>query len=351
MGTLPHTSTDRAMHITLGLDIPFWPQLPAITYYEDMFVQFARGFPGVEIDTANEKIKFHLQRFEEELVSYAERAGNPDEFALDKNSSLTYSQFLQSNLDSYYAVRGHVTGPINLGFQIMDDDGRPIIYNDEVRGLLFYYLQKTVNIQYRQLSSKNSNAFVWLDDPGFWWVFSGMTGYNDVLAKNEYLDFLDGIEGPRAVHLCVNINLPYLVDLGLDILSFDAYHMEIMPAEYARSLGVHFDRGGVVSWGIVPTESATLNKESPETLATKLTGFWNILANTSGIDIVQIAEQSMLAPARCCLRNPQESGPLRKQASMDSQPDSGNPIEETLVEKAFSYLKDLSSMFRDIYAV
>lgn len=118
-----------------------------------------------------------------------------------------------------------------------------------------------------------------------------------------------------------------------------------------RKFTAHFNRGGVVSWGIVPTESATLNKESPETLATKLTGFWNILANTSGIDIVQIAEQSMLAPARCCLRNPQESGPLRKQPSMDSQPDSGNPIEETLVEKAFSYLKDLSSMFRDIYAV
>jgi hypothetical protein len=39
MAVMPHTDVQRALDAALSLDIPFWPQLPNYSYYEDMYVQ------------------------------------------------------------------------------------------------------------------------------------------------------------------------------------------------------------------------------------------------------------------------------------------------------------------------
>ena len=55
MGILPHTDIERALEIALSLDIPFWPQLPRVSYFEDMYVQALEHFPGVTIDANQRK--------------------------------------------------------------------------------------------------------------------------------------------------------------------------------------------------------------------------------------------------------------------------------------------------------
>ena len=52
MGIMPHEDVDRALDLALSLDIPFWPQLPKLSYYEDMYVQAMEHFPGAVIDEA-----------------------------------------------------------------------------------------------------------------------------------------------------------------------------------------------------------------------------------------------------------------------------------------------------------
>lgn len=47
MIVMPHTDAERALEMTLGLDVPFWPQLPNYIYHEDMYVQAAEHFPGI----------------------------------------------------------------------------------------------------------------------------------------------------------------------------------------------------------------------------------------------------------------------------------------------------------------
>lgn len=39
MGIMPHTNVERALELALSLDIPFWPQLPNLSFYEDMYAQ------------------------------------------------------------------------------------------------------------------------------------------------------------------------------------------------------------------------------------------------------------------------------------------------------------------------
>jgi len=44
MAIMPHTDAERALEMALSMDVPFWPQLPNYSYYEDMYVQAAEHF-------------------------------------------------------------------------------------------------------------------------------------------------------------------------------------------------------------------------------------------------------------------------------------------------------------------
>ena len=37
--TMPHKDIARAIELALSLDIPYWPQLPNVSFYEDMYAQ------------------------------------------------------------------------------------------------------------------------------------------------------------------------------------------------------------------------------------------------------------------------------------------------------------------------
>ncbi len=56
MGIMPHTDVDRALELALGLDITYWPQLPKVSLFEDMYVQASQNFPGVAIDGGKGKL-------------------------------------------------------------------------------------------------------------------------------------------------------------------------------------------------------------------------------------------------------------------------------------------------------
>jgi hypothetical protein len=44
MGIMPHDSVDEALRLAFFVDIPFWPQLPKLSFYEDMYVQAMEYF-------------------------------------------------------------------------------------------------------------------------------------------------------------------------------------------------------------------------------------------------------------------------------------------------------------------
>jgi hypothetical protein len=256
---------------------------------------------------------------------------------------------LEKELKGYPAIRGQLTGPVSFGFKVMDEDSKPIIYNEGVKTILFDFIQRKANIQYLELSQKSRNAFVWLDEPGLGWVFSGLSGYHDVQAKKDYRNFLQGLEGPKALHLCANVGLPYLLELGIEILSFDAYQMELMPKGYASAVAGFLKNGGIISWGIVPTDSTGLDTETPETLAGRLTGYWEVVSQNAGLPPKQIAEQALVAPARCCLKNIGQVGAVGESSGSMTEKNQVTSIEERLVEKAFAFLQELSQMLRDRY--
>jgi hypothetical protein len=178
------------------------------------------------------------------------------------------------------------------------------------------------------------------------WVFSGLSGYSDTRAKEEYRDFLSALDGPPALHLCASVNLPYLLSLGVALLSFDAFQMEIMPKGYTQAVADYIAGGGIISWGIVPTDSSTLAAETPDTLTDRLMKYWGVVAGNSAASVDQIARQALIAPARCSLKNLGLVGAQDEKSRGKAAPASDSTVEERTVELAFDYLLHVSKNLR-----
>jgi hypothetical protein len=133
------------------------------------------------------------------------------------------------------------------------------------------------------------------------------------------------IERPRGVHLCGNPDWDFLLGLDLDILSLDVYSNGEVFASYARSIRRFLDRGGVLVWGIVPTNFEPFSREDLDSLEARLEQAWSVLAG-KGIDREFLLSRSLLSPATCCLVNPDR---------------------EKTVEEAFRRIKAFSERLRE----
>lgn len=328
MAVMPHRDPDRALELALSLDIPFWPQLPLYSYYEDMYVQASEHFPGIILDMEHRTLKFSSSKFMEELPDVLEQFDNPEIFDVSPTYSVVYHKFLAMDLADRPAIRGQIEGPISFGFNVQDENGRPILFNDEIRDFMLEFMARRVNVQLKRLKGKNPNAFMFVDEPGLQFIFSAMSGYDNVRAKKDMDYFFSLIERPRGVHLCGNPDWDFLLGLDLDILSLDIYTNGEIFSSYSSSIARFLDRGGVISWGIVPTNFEPFESENIDSLTERFLDLFNRIARAlePKIDRELLISRSLISPATCCLVNPDGT---------------------VTVEKAFATVKQLSGRLRE----
>jgi hypothetical protein len=176
MAVMPHTDISRALDLALSLDVPFWPQLPNFSYYEDMYVQAAEHFPGIILDMEKRTLRFSMDKFVEELEETLMQFDDPAIFDISETYSVVYHRFLALDLSDRPAIRGQLEGPISFGFNILDQDGRPILFDDTVRPFMLDFMAKRLNVQLARLKRRNANAFMFVDEPGLQFLFSAMAG-------------------------------------------------------------------------------------------------------------------------------------------------------------------------------
>ncbi|MBN1849120.1 MAG: hypothetical protein JW932_11115 [Deltaproteobacteria bacterium] len=329
MAVMPHKDVDRALAMALSLDIPFWPQLPLYSYYEDMYVQASEHFPGMVLDMQKRTLRFSMDRFMDEFEEAMTHFDEPEYFDISHTYSVVYHRFLELDLSGYAAIRGQLEGPISFGFNVKDEDDRPILFNDTVRPFMIEFMAKRINVQLARLKKKNPNAFMFVDEPGLQFLFNAMAGYSDQAAHRDLEIFFSMIERPRGVHLCGNPDWDFLLNLDLDILSLDVYSNGEIFSSYAPSIKRFLNRGGVLSWGMVPTNFEPFEKEDMKSLEIRLKTIWSVLGK-HGIDMDFLLSRSLLSPATCCLVNPDG---------------------EKTVEKAFEFVERFSRKLRDDYGL
>jgi hypothetical protein len=327
MAVMPHRDVDRALQVALSMDVPFWPQLPLYSYHEDMYVQASEHFPGIILDLEKRALRFSMEKFTAELEDTLAHFEEPEYFDVSETYSVVYSRFLTLDLSDRPAIRGQLEGPISFGFNVLDQDDRPILFDDTLRPFMLEFMAKRVNAQLARLTKRNPNAFMFIDEPGLQFLFSAMTGYSDMAAKGDMELFFSMIQRPRGVHLCGNPDWDFLLGLDLDILSLDVYSNGEVFASYAESIKKYLERGGFLVWGIVPTNFEPFEAENSDSLEKRLEDVWYILGK-GGIDLEFLLSRSLLSPATCCLVNPDG---------------------EKTVEEAFKVINRLSKRLREKY--
>jgi hypothetical protein len=101
VGSLPHTDAKEACQFILNNfknDIIFWPQLVKRSFFENMYVQFSQGLPGVVVDKEKQKIYFDtdkkdfLSAMEKVISAYS--GGNLDYFAISQDYAAGFMECL-----------------------------------------------------------------------------------------------------------------------------------------------------------------------------------------------------------------------------------------------------------------
>ena len=314
IGSLPHTDAGKAVELILKYtpDIPAWPQLPKRSPNEGMVLQFTENMPGIERKDGRTYFDVTQSSFDDELIGFysdylavteGEEDGHLERFALsEKHAAGIYAllEIIPSLEIKPVMVKGQLTGPFTLGTSLTDQDGRCAYYNPQLRDVIVKYLAMNARWQVRKLS-RISPALIFIDEPGMSaFGSSAFVGVSEEDILNDLGEIIEAIHsegGSAGIHCCGNTDWSLLLKTKIDVLSFDAYEFFDRLTLYPKELREFLNRGGVLSWGIVPSlQPDMLEVETLDSLIAKIEGQIARLERI-GLDADLIKRQSLITPS------------------------------------------------------
>ena len=303
IGSLPHCDAGEACRLIWDLfpEIPFWPQLPKRSPLENMYHQYAEGMPGMMVKGEDGFcIDEGAKGFYEDLERFYERFLSEDleGFRISEEYAAGLYAWLEGreHLHSAWGIKGQVTGPISFGLQVTQADKRSILYNETLRDVMVKQLLRKAQWQVSIMSEINPRPILFLDEPYLASFGSAFTSIDRDTVLAAFKEIFSGIQAPTGIHCCGNTDWSLVLESGPDILSFDAYSYVDSLFLYAEELTGFLSRGGIIAWGIVPTNEEDIRKENAEGLLARLELAWERLA-TLGFDRRSIVAQSLITPA------------------------------------------------------
>ncbi|EKD36729.1 MAG: hypothetical protein ACD_75C01393G0003 [uncultured bacterium] len=270
IGSLPIASHTEATDLIFEYtpDIPLWPQLPAFKE-EGMLLQFLPGLPGVTerdgkvfVDTGNPSFEEEVLAFYEEYLMVAEGAAplETSRFSLSREAARGFYTFLDAaarRSDTLVALKGQTTGPVTFCTGLVDQSGRAIFYNDQLRDAAVKHLAMKARWQTRKMAEICGRAIMFFDEPGLAGLgssaFITITREDIVTVLAEVFDGVRAENGLSGVHVCANTEWSVVFESGADIVSYDAYSFFDKLVLYKDHLVKFFAAGGILASGIVPT--------------------------------------------------------------------------------------------------
>ena len=300
IGSMPHTDPQEACSLILTHlpDIPIWPQLPQRSFRENMYAQFSEGLPGVVLEEERiwiDRAQDLSKPLEHLYAAYLE--SRIDQSAIGRE----YAEGLYTFLDkpggnAKRAVKGQVTGPISFGLTVTDQDRRPLLYDDVLADALAKHLRLKATWQEKVLSAISPNTIISVDEPYLSSLGSAFVSFPSEQVVALLDEVLGGISGLKAIHCCGNTDWSVLLQTSLDILSFDAYNYGETLSLYPAEVNAFIARGGIIAWGIVPSDEQILATETEDTILDRLDETMRLLGN-KGIDYDALQSQCLITPS------------------------------------------------------
>ena len=304
VGSLPLVDAQKAVDLILRYvpSAPFWPQLPKCDMREGMIAQFAENLPGVKVSAQG--VKFFAQDKEKELELFYEKFIAQDlpyfkispDFA--RGLHLFYQRILEMDLSSIEFIKCQVTGPFTFCAGINDSDGNSILHDKVLMQAMAKGLTMKALWQIDLFKKFGKKIIMFFDEPYLTCVGSAYTS----LGRSEVIDLFSELNATlkaagclTGIHCCGNTDWSMLTDSGIDIINFDAFDFQERFLLYADNLNRFLKKGGVICWGIVPTQGYNAS-QTPVELTEKIKSGLDLLVK-KGIDRELLLERLMISPA------------------------------------------------------
>ncbi len=327
IGSMPHKEPKIAVEkIFECVSIPCWPQLPKISFKEQMCPQYSENFPGIKIDEENQKISLDDEEFYKNIEKFYQNYidKNYDFFKISEDFAIGFYEFLKylsGVYNQYDAFKLQTTGPITFGFSVKDSNSRAIFYDKQYQEVIIKHLVMKSIWQIKSLlsylkSDKNLQIILFYDEPYLAVYGSAFTA----VSKQDLIDCLnntisetkllfsqisnDLIDFKVGVHCCANTDWSILTEVEkLDIISFDTYEYFENFSLYHFEIKNFLKNGGILAWGIIPNNEKIYSNPEWKILE-KLNYGINVLIN-KGIEKDLLMNGLILTP-QCGLGNTTE---------------------------------------------
>ena len=298
IGSLPFVDPAKALDSIMERlhEVPYWPQLPARGFQENMYAQYATHLPGVVIDRENKRVTVDLANYDPEDFYNTIIDDDVDSFAYPEDCfSVLYELMKRKLPKGVTAIKGQVTGPVSAGLQIVDQNGRPAIYDEAYGEIIRRNLNMCVRWQERQLSKLADRVIIFLDEPSLSLIGTPFASVSEDNVISWIDEVFEGVRAIKGLHCCGNTDWPMVLSTSVDLLSFDAYNYAFSVSLYPKQLKAFLSRGGTLSWGLVPNMDHRLEKETARSLLTKFDSTLDELVD-KGLNKDVLLEQSMITP-------------------------------------------------------
>ena len=314
IGSLPVEDHQEALELVLRYtpEIPSWAQLPRHGI-EKMIPQFMPGLPGAVltadktyVDTAGDGFEEALLAFYQEYVDVVEGSLAADEsrFRLTAETApgfFALSAYLEGAQAPPSIVKGQVTGPVTFCTGLKDQDGRAILFDEQLKDAAVKLLALKAGWQVRKLSGDGRSVIVFIDEPalaGFGSSELISVSREDVRAcLDEVIEAIHHEGGLAGIHVCANTDWSLILESELDVINFDAYAYFDRFILYDENLRQYLSSGRILAWGLVPTLNA---EDIAREDAVSLKGKWDRqVESLAGLGISEgtLVAQSLITPS------------------------------------------------------
>lgn len=310
IGSLPHQGPEEALDLIFKYcpRIPFWPQLPKRDIREGMVVQFSEGLPCVEVNSQG--AFFNPRDKENKLEEFYARVITPesdhkkDPFRISPESALGFHAFYQrlknSDLSRIKYIKCHITGPFTFAASLKDEKGVALLHDPVFMQAIIEGLSRKALWQigfFREFAKK---LIIFIDEPYLGCFGSAYTPINREEVVKGLGNLTENIklqaEALTGVHCCGNTDWSIFTDIDtVDIINFDAFGFLDKFILYSGNLNGFLKRGGIICWGIVPTQEYSC-KDSVDSLGERLKEGVNALVK-KGVDRGLLLNNLLLSPA------------------------------------------------------
>ncbi len=258
IGSLPHQNPEDACSLILRtFDIPFWPQLPRISFRESMVPQYSEGMPYLRMSEKDETV-WVMRDDSDELERFYESYTDETRIAISEDFAAGLHAFLRMIKGRRFPIlKGHITGPVTFTLGLKDNFGRLLFYDEELREIASMVLRAKARWQIDVLKQHADEVIIFIDEP----ILSalGSSSYLGVDTGEvsrligDVVSAITEAGGIPGIHCCGRADWPLVLRSGARIVNFDAFEYFDTLALYRDELREFLEKGGYLAWGAVPT--------------------------------------------------------------------------------------------------